>query len=237
MARGRRTPNRGIAARVAGPLGKRRNNLQPTMRKTSRDSSIVSYNAVGGTVARPTTGWSSFPVIRMYAPGLVTVDGQTMPAGIGSCAGRDIVRAYSTAKFLPGTKLTWTPSVGFTAPGRVFVGFTDNPEVALHIYNEYKTESMETTPDFSTYANYVKNLGDVVSHQVFEEFTVQVPTRLRRKMFDTNEAFAANSDTMDRCGQTFMFAILEGVEGAGPWGSFMYHDTVQVEGVRPTAAT
>lgn len=216
--------------------GRRRPNLQARVQNTSRNTSAVKYNTIGVTVSQP-SGWNATPFMRFYVGGLKTYDSDTFAAGFGPSTGRDIVSSYSTCKFLPGTSLSWSPSVGFTTSGRVFIGFTDNPEVAALIYNQYVADY--ATGDFTAYSGYVKSLGDVVSHHVFEEFTLAIPTRLRRKMFDVNSTITLSGGTeiLDRSGQVFMFGIVEGGTGAATWGSVHYHDNVAVEGIRAANLT
>lgn len=216
--------------------GRRRPNLQAKVNSISRDSSIIKYNVVGETYDK-VTNWNARPFMRFYIGGLSSYAGSTEPVGFVANAGRDIVKSYSTCKFLPGTTITWSPSVGFTTSGRVFIGFTDNPEVAANIWAQYTTDG--STGNFTNYNNLVKQLGNVVSHQLFEEFTIQVPTRLRRNMFDVNAIIGTNDvDKLDRSGHVFMFGTIEAsVPDGTVYGSFLYHDNIMVEGIRAASLT
>lgn len=203
---------------VQGGVRKRRNTSPKS------DGTIVEYSAQQNNFFTVIpAGYSG--EVRRYIPGF------SPPLAI--TVGPEIVSAYSSAKFLPGTKIRWEPSVSFTSTGRVMVGFSDNPEVALQIEGLFGTALGSGLPaDWIAYTNAVKGLGSLVSFPVWQETEVNFPTRLRRKMFDTNATIAPTSvDMYDRCLQTCMFIAIEGMTSTANPGNFWFHDKVAVEGL------
>lgn len=179
--------------------------------RLNQNGTIIEYSAIGTTLTTDTTGVGLTQ--RNYTPGSAGFLTQTI--------GPDIVARYSTGRFMPGTHIRWEPSVSFTSPGRVFVGFTDNPEVIVAIASLSGTN----------YGNKVKGLGDVRSFPVWQETDIAFPTQCRRKRFDSNSDPNYAADVLDRCTQMYMFAWVEGAPNSTSLGSFWYHDKVSVEGI------
>lgn len=177
---------------------------------SSGDSTIVSYNSGGSVIGTTTSDYVRHH--RPYIPGNTT----SLVSGVGP----GIVANYSSGKFLPGTKIRWEPSVSFNTTGRVFVGFTDNPEVAV---------AGLALPDVN-FPVFIRSLGNVISFPVWQETEINFPTKLRRKRFDCN-ATASGVDTYDRSLQTMMFVWIEGMPSNSVAGSFWYHDRIDVEGL------
>lgn len=197
---------------------RRRRNTQPTSRRTSSNSSVIEYSCLGTVVTTDVNGRAA--PRRLYIPGY--------SATIANSVGPSVVSYYSTAKFLPGTKIRWEPSVSFNTTGRVYVGFTDNPEVMV---------AFNTIATVADWVNQVKGLGDLESFPIWQETEITVPTKLRRKMFDTNQNVVNTStDVLDRCCQIYMVAAVEGAPVAAEIdvGSFWYHDKLTVEGLQPS---
>jgi hypothetical protein len=194
--------------------GMRRNrNKQPTISRTTNDSSVIRYQAIGTTLTTDAAGIGYFN--RFYVPGHTNL--------LASVIGSSIVAAYSTAKFLPGTTIRWEPSVSFTSTGRLYVAFTDNSEVAAAI-------NALTVP---ARIAAVRGMGNVVSFPVWQETSVNFPTRLRRKTFDTNQTIdVGDVPTLDRSMQQLMLVAVDGAAAATSLGSFVHHDVLSVEGIK-----
>lgn len=191
------------------------------------DTSVVKYSTMGSDAA---TGGivAGTALIRYYVPGNA--------AGLVNSAGSSLTSFYSTGRFMPGTTVRWEPAVSFTVSGRVLVGFTDNPEVIVTMTNLRDTLfSAPNAANLSAYISAVKGLGSIMAFPVWQATNVPFPTRVRRKRFDINVAVANNVDTYDRSAQTVMFVGLEGVPFNTTFGSFHYHDIIDVEGVHPIA--
>lgn len=208
-------------APVSGGVRRRRNRMP--MMSGSGDNAIVKYSSLGITHTTG-TGANQGLSVRYYVPGY--------GGDMVNAAGPTVVSYYSTAKFTPGTRIKWEPSVSFTTAGRVIVGFTDNPEVIVNI----STLAAQATTNYGPYLAAVRSLGSVVSFPVWQETEIPFPTRLRRKRFDVNATFSGTSvDVGDRSAQTVMFVAVEGAPVSTTLGSFWYHDIVDVEGVTGVA--
>lgn len=208
---------------------RKRRNTQPGMTSTSSDSSIVKYSVLGLNMSTDgALGTSTY--YRSFIPGNTNA--------VTNGSGPSICSFYSTGKFIAGTRIRWEPSVSFTTSGRVYVGFTDNPEIMVNVNtarNAYVTTP--TLANYNTYANLVKSLGSVQSFPVWQETDIVLPLETRRKRFDINTAVDyTNADVLDRCSQRVMYVAVDGGPATSTLlGSFWYHDVVSVEGVTGVA--
>nr|WRQ65623.1 structural protein [Tolivirales sp.] len=194
---------------------KRQNKLSSM---TSGDANRLKYSSLGVSLSTTASGnvWDFY---RLYVPG--------ESSGLTATVGPTIASYYSTGKFLPGTMTEWIPSVGFTTSGRVFVGFTDNPEVMVNIIALVGT---------SAYGAAVKGLGDVISFPIYENRSWMVPTKLRRKMFDVNASGPYDANVLDRSAQIAMFVAIEGGPASTTVGGVRCVDNLLVEGIQSTAS-
>lgn len=205
-------------------------NYTPSMRASGRDSAIIRYNTMGNVETFDVTG--STLSRRVFAPGY---SGTGAPVPLISTTGTDICSYYSSGKFLPGTTIKWTPNVSFNTTGRVYVGFTDNPEVIATLnglLNTYVAGGAPAAAAMVSYRNAVLALGSVMSFSIWQETSIPFPTKLRRKRFDINETMdLTNADVIDRSVQTCMYCAITGGPTSGVAGQFEYHDVVDVEGI------
>lgn len=220
--------------KMANPLtgstaARKRRNRAPSM-QSNGDTTIIRYKAVGGNV--PVRSTAGAVAKRWWIGGF--------PNDLASTAGPDVTSYYSTSVVKPGTHFRWEPSTSPTAGGRGFVGFTDNPEIMVNLYNAL--EAYEITPNGATYAAYsnlVKGLSSTISWPMWSEYEFETPTKLRRKRFDCNSSVAVNNvNDMDRSCQVAMFACFDGFFGISTdsvIGSFWFRDVIEVEGLNGTA--
>jgi hypothetical protein len=196
---------------------RRRATRAPVSQKLGNNT-IVKYSAIGNSISTSASGYG-YPV-RHYIPGY--------PTNLSNTIGANLVGYYSTAKFLPGTKIRWEPSVSFTTTGRVFVGFTDNPEVIATLENQRVNAQGD-------YILNIKGLEDIQSFPIWQETEVAFPTKMRRKRFDINQTatIIGSPDVVDRSEQIAMFALVEGAPSNTAVGSFWFHDVIDVEGIQP----
>lgn len=222
------------AARMPVNGGIRRRRTTPPSMTSSIDRQVLRYNAIGSTVVTNTSGVDSDSVThvgagyRFYIPGNVS-------NGIGFSPGPAIASYYSTGVFRPGTLIRWEPSVSFTSTGRVFVGFTDNPEMMRNLFIAwYDFVNTGGKAKYLAYSNLVKSLGDLRSFPIWQETEVPFPLRpLRRPRFDTNTGIDTSLPTEDysRSCQTGMFYVVEGCDVDAPVGSWWFRDVLDVEGM------
>lgn len=192
---------------------RRRRTTAPKLSQVNSDSTIVSYNANGRIIK--STGANQDFSVRIYIPGYSSSELQ-------SSAGINVAKSYSTGKFLPGTNIRWEPACSFTTPGRVYVAFSDNPEVIVNMLNY----------GYADYVNAVIGMGNAVSFPVWQETQVNFPTSIRRKRFDVNENVSIAVDVLDRSAQVAMFVATVGLPSDTVAGNFWYHDKLSVEGLK-----
>ncbi|UQZ09603.1 putative capsid protein [Freshwater macrophyte associated tombus-like virus 2] len=215
---------------LTGSTATRRRRNAVTKMSGNGDNALIKYKALGAnTVSYGTAGAVDF---RFFIPGLST--------RLAGTAGANVVSYYSTGVFKPGTMVRWEPTTSPTMGGRMFVGFTDNPEIMVSIltaWNTYSTSGLSA--DYATYSNLVKGLGNLISFPAWQDGDFQIPTKLRRKRFDVNETLTLTAvNDVERCAQVAMFACADGYAGISAGnvvGSFWYHDVVDVEGLHNTA--
>lgn len=202
----------------------------PSTQPTSADSAVIRYKALGANTV--SLSGAGAVIARWFCGG--------NNARLANAAGPSVVSYYATSVFRPGTTVRWEPTVSPTLGGRMFVGFTTNPEVMVNLYNAL--EAYEVTPNpatYSAYSNLVKGLSNMVSFPLWTERDMQVPTKLRRKRFDCNQSILVNNvDQCDRSVQVAMFACADGygtITNGTSIGSFWYNDVVDVEGLSGVA--
>lgn len=209
---------------------RRRRNTMPSTQQTTNDSAVIRYKSLGSN----TTVLNAAGAVqaRWWAGGI--------NAKLANQAGPDVVSYYATCRFRPGTTVKWEPTSSPTAGGRIFVGFTTNPEQMVALYNSL--EAYEVTPNSTTYgaySNLVKGLSNMISFPMWQEKDIMVPMNMRRKRFDVNASFAVNSvNEAERSVQVAMFACADGFTGittGASIGSFWFSDVVDVEGLSGTA--
>lgn len=211
---------------VAG--GVRRNrNRPPALEPTGHDSTVLRYSALGRNLATDLQGNEGYD--RHYVAGNGTA--------LINATGASVASFYSTAMFKPGTTIRWEPSVSFTTPGRVYVSFTDNPEVMVAINALYSTyAAAKTQVNYNNYAAAVKGLGSVRSFPVWQETALTLPSNTRRKRFDVNLNPAFNNvDVMDRSSQYTMYVAVDGASVSTTLGSFWFSDVLSLEGLTSIA--
>lgn len=207
---------------------RRGRNKDPTITRNG-DSTTVRYQALGKTFVSDANGNGGD--IRQYIPGSASsIFSALTPAGI------TVTSFYSEGKFKPGTTIRWEPGVSFTTSGRVYVSFSDNPEIIASITANYATYVATPTPaNYATYANAVKAMGTMRSFPVWMETDVPFPTKTRRKMFDINSVFSStDANVLDRSCQTCFFIAWDGCPASTTLGAFVYRDVVEVEGLTAT---
>lgn len=182
-------------------------------------SSMIKYASYGNGLN--TDGLGNGATYRLYCPGASL--GLTGP-------GPGLVANYSTAKFLPGTMAKWIPTVGTVTPGRIFVAWCDNPEINKNLYLAwFAYDSSPGSTTYSNYANLVRSIGDCRAYTVYNEAIFTMPTKMRRKVYDTNITIDSGTPVFDydRCVQYGMWVCTDGGATGTGMGVFEFHDNVQ----------
>lgn len=203
---------------------------------TNGDRTMIKYSAIAENFNKQHDNGGVFG--RVYIPG-------NKGGFPGTPVGPATVANYATGVFKPGTMLRWEPSISPTVGGRVFVGFTDNPETMVTLNYWYSTYLAATTTANQTaawneFVGIVKGLGTMVSFPAWHEWQCQLPTKLRKKRFDVNKSANGNDvNELDRCAQIAVFACADGeaLSSGSSYGSFWYHDVVEVEGLGSGGST
>lgn len=205
-------------AHVPGTSGSRR--IRSKLRvEGGDDHTVVTYNALGDVLFTDVDGRKIY--YRHYVPG--------RSGGLSFSRGTDIVAAYSTAVFKPGTSIRWEPIASFSTPGRVVVGFSDNPEVMT---------AFETAISDNVRQQIVQGLGNAISFPVWQETNIPFPTRLRRKRFSVNRNLSGDATSeFERSCQVTMFCYISSPTSEEPLGLFHFHDVVDCEGIVPNLLT
>lgn len=103
--------------------------------------------------------------------------------------------------------LHYTPAVGTTTPGKVWVGYTDNPEII------YKA----VTGDYSQgdLLSIVKTLRHSNVFPVWQSWTMNLPSiAARRKMYSVDLTAASSAEVVDRTTHGAFLVCLEGTPSA-----------------------
>jgi len=178
------------------------------------DASCINYSSLCSNFGTNASGVNSFA--RLYIPGY--------NGNISAPSGPAVVNFYSAAKFSPPTRARWEPAVGTTTNGRVYIGFSDNPELQVQ---------WQGIADVAVRTAFVKGLGSVISFPVWQETDIAVPMNTRRKMFDVNGTVdLTDVNAVSRSMQTCLYMAVEGAPASmASLGSLWVHDCVMVEGL------
>lgn len=191
--------------------GVRRRRTSGITSSSAGDGTVIKYSAIGLALSSGAAGSTYYT--RKYIPG----DGSSLANSIGP----NLAGYYATGKFMPGTKIRWEPSVSFTTTGRVFVAFTDNPEVMANL-DGLTVAQLQTA---------VRGMSNVISFPVWQETDIPFPNKLRRKRFDANINFSSDVNVYDRSCQQYMLVVVEAMPASTAAGAFWFHDVVDVEGI------
>lgn len=104
-------------------------------------------------------------------------------------AGGTVIRQYSNY-LTTRSKLIYTPAVGTTTTGVVFVAYIDNPEVIYNVVNGLYSLTQLT--------NIVQNYSTTKSTPVWQALEVSLTRPPRRKLFSVDTTTPANPEVADR---------------------------------------
>lgn len=207
---------------------RRSKNRGPNM-TSNGDAAVIRYSGPGKTLSTDSDG--RLGETRLYIPGNFSQ--------WANPTGPSVVSYYNTGVFKPGCSIRWEPNVSFTTGGRVYVGWTDNPETTDFLFALLATYlTTPTTPNWLNYINQVRALGSCISFPIWQETDVPFPTRLRRKRFDVNNnASPLDINVLDRSMQQCMWIAIDTSDANTTAGNFQFRDVVDVEGLQAGSST
>lgn len=200
---------------------KKMTNRQPGMNsyniRGGGDAITVRYN--GGLEPLTTDAFGTTSGLRHYIPGYYNNFG-VAPAGVA------VAQHYAEGVFYD-CYVKYTPAVGMTTPGRVWIAHIDNPE-SIRVFE---------LASLSAQIAFIKSVGNVVTGPVYRDLTFRIPGSRRRKAYDTNATTAAlDENILDRCNQgTVIFAIEGGPVSTSGVGTIWCHDQLRLTGLQPVS--
>ncbi len=113
-------------------------------------------------------------------------------------AGGVVIRQYSNY-LTTRSKIIYTPAVGTTTTGTVFICYVDNPEMIYYITNGLYTQTQLT--------NIVQNFSTTKSTPVWQSLEVSLNRPPRRKMFSVDTTLPSSSEVADRAVQGLWLVV------------------------------
>ncbi len=120
-------------------------------------------------------------------------------------AGGNVLVNYQEYKMQRGA-VTYTPTVGSTTAGIVYIAYFDNPEIIRNI----NTSAYST----SNTVAIVKNSPNVVSGPVWQSLHIPMGMRIRRPKYSIDTAGTSSVETTDRCVHGLFCCVVDGVTQA-----------------------
>lgn len=162
------------------------------------------------------TGNSSLIQSRYVAATLTVADTATQsnsnvlvsPAvysGVPGDAGGNVLLNYQEYKMVSG-RCDYTPVVGSTTAGVVYLAYFDNSEIIQKVNTGGYT--------LPTILSLVKNAPTVTSGPVWMEQSIQMGQRTRRPKYGVDTAGTSSIETADRCVHGIFVAVVDGVTQA-----------------------
>jgi len=143
---------------------------------------------------------SPFNVTPSDAFGFAAVSIIVDPPKAGD-AGGTVLKNYSEYRIEQGA-LSWTPTVGTTTTGTIWIGYYDNPEII------YKANA--GTYGTATMLNLAKQSPHRTSMSIWMPGTLSLPLFRRRPKYATDTTAPANRSEADLCTHGVFIIAIEG---------------------------
>lgn len=117
-------------------------------------------------------------------------------------AGGNVLLNYQEYKMLSGM-FTYTPIVGSTTAGIVYMAYFDNPEIIRNLNNGVYTGA--------NILALVKNSPNVVAGPVWQGLSLPMGQRIRRPKYSIDTAGTSSNETADRCVHGIFTVAVDGV--------------------------
>lgn len=177
------------------------------------------YANPAANVAGETTGYGAV----LLAPGNV--------GGRANAAVQRIGQYFQKGLFLPGTSLTYIPSVGLNTPGNIVIGFLDSPEQIRFWANLAPGQQL----------NFIRDLNNAKTSPVWQELHFPMVTPPRRRIFSVDTSLTlTDTDQIDQSLQGMWVYCLFGVPGTSPgtaYGQLTIHCKCRFEEAKSFIAT
>nr|WRQ65567.1 structural protein [Tolivirales sp.] len=112
--------------------------------------------------------------------------------------------------YLPGTKLTYIPSVGLNTPGNIIIGFLDSPVMIENYFSK--------TTDADRIA-FLYDLGNFKTGPVWQQMEYPLTQPPRRKVFITDNSISAAMIDYDLSMQGMWIVAVAGTNAGGSGGT------------------
>jgi len=122
--------------------------------------------------------------------------------GASNDAGGNVLVNYQEYKMQRGA-MTYTPLVGSTTSGIVYLAYFDNPELVRNLNTSVYSVA-------NTLA-IIKNAPNVVSGPVWQSLTLPMGMRMRRPKYSIDTAGTSSVETSDRCVHGIFTVCIDGV--------------------------
>lgn len=142
----------------------------------------------------------------------------------GAAAVHQVGRIYQEYKFLPGSALTYSPSVSITSPGSIAIAYIDNPEVMAYWNGATITDD--------TAFDQVARLANAKIYPIWQQFTYAVPNNARLKVFNVNKTLASSSaEELGRSTQGCFVIGVTGLSTSTTCARGYFHENVMFSGL------
>lgn len=177
-----------------------------------------------------------------YNSPAVNVSGETVgydyvglaPGNVGGRSNASVQRIgqyFQKGIFLPGTSLTYIPSVGLNTPGNIIIGWLDSPE-QIRFW---------ATLAPGTQLNFIRDLNNAKTSPVWQELHFPMTAAPRRKIFSVDTSLSiSDTDQVDQSLQGMWVWCLYGVPATIPattFGQLMIHCKCRFEEAKSFIAT
>jgi hypothetical protein len=177
------------------------------------------YNVAAANIAGESYGYGAV----VLAPGNVS--------GRSNAAVQRIGQYFQKGIFLPGTSLTFIPSVGLNTPGNIIIGFLDSPE-------QIRFWSVLTP---GSHLNFIRDLNNARTGPIWQELNFPLTQAPRRRIFTVDTALSpGDMDQVDQSMQGMWVYCVYGVPATTPattYGQLALHCKCRFEEAKSFVTT
>lgn len=142
----------------------------------------------GGSIIR--SRFVQFTAITAAAAQVTGAFGVVPALNPSNDPGNAVIKNYQEYR-IKSSKLTYTPQIGSTTPGIVYIGYYDNPEIIYRAYGGLLTPA--------NILALAQTAPQSVSAPVWQSVELTAGTRQRRKMYSVDSNSPVDSVSADQC--------------------------------------